>query len=100
MNPRHFSQNREENSDGPDDPVHLEPTDLSKVDPADYAKHEGEPLALPAILFTYAQTHGWPNSPDTCDVLENTVEQHYGLAGSGYGASWDIRTHTARLVKL
>lgn len=104
MNPRHFSQHRATHADGPDDPLHLEPLDLSTVDPANYPDHEGQPVMLtPELLAYVSDPHGdyqKTNAGENCDLVEYRLEQHYHLDGSGWGITWDTRDQTARLIQL
>jgi len=100
MNARHFSQNRSGNADGPEDPLHLEPTDLSQVKPEDYHLHEGEPVMLNPELLEFVSSLNSQPSTKACDHIEGVLDDHYRLKGTGYGIAWDIRSQTARLVKL
>lgn len=100
MKPHHFSAHRAATTDGPDDPRHLEPTDLSKVKPEDLHLHEGEPVMLTVELLDWFTVNGLPNTTDGCTFVEESLDLHYNLAGTGYGIAWDTRDNTARLVKL
>lgn len=107
MNPRHFSPHRAEHHDGPDDPLHATPIDPSGMSPEDLASHEGEPVMFtPELLDAISDpevVESWAireAASEWCDRIEQTLEHHYRLAGTGYGIAFDVRDKTARLVKL
>jgi len=96
----HFSQHRADHHTGTDDPLHLEPVDLSTIPPTDYPKHEGAPVMPTAKIFEFFDTHGPINTPEATNEIEGALDSHYSLAGTGWGIAFDVRDRTARLVKL
>lgn len=79
----------------------LEPVDLHGLrrTPQALAHFEGESLALPPELLDFVSTRNCHTRTE-CDHIEDTLDRHYRLRDSGYGAAWDGRHRCARLVRL